>query len=290
MAQLDYYILLNIGQNANQEEIKKAYRKLAIQFHPDRNRGSQLAEEKFKLLAEAYAVLSNPLKRRQYDLLGPVEFKKEFSQESIFQGFEPSDFFKLLLVPESHERLDKLFQGEKKLSTQTESRVRLGNFFSGFGQKHSVRANRSPDIIIPLLVSFREAAFGSEKVVAYNTEHGVQKVPVIVPPAANVNQRIILKGQGPTKNGSQPGDIIVILTVAADPDFTRIGYDIYTDLTLTSEEVTKGCRPVITNLSGHCLRLTVLPGTKVGSSLKVAGHGLMKPDGKKGDLLVRIKA
>jgi curved DNA-binding protein len=286
---VDYYRTLGVSRQATIEEIKKAYRRLAVQWHPDRNPGSHLAEERFKAVAEAYAVLGNPAKRRQYDLLGPADFKNEFSREDIFQGFEPGDFFKLFGLENARDALDRILGGNAAPPSREEQRVRVSDFFAGFGQKDGQRESRSPDIVIPLVVSFKEAALGAEKFVAYNTSTGAVKVPVTVPPASQSGRKLVARGQGPmTRPGGQPGDVIVPLTVTPDPQFTRRDYDILTFVELSAQELAEGCRPLVTDLSGRPLRFTVPAGTALGANFKMAGYGLARPDGSRGDLLVKI--
>jgi len=289
----DYYKTLGVSRQASGEELKKAYRRLAVHWHPDRNPGSRLAEERFKTIAEAYAVLSNPGKRRQYDLLGPIDFKSEYSHEEIFQGFEPGDFFKFFGLEDAREALDRIFSRSAGTTAPVERenpRARLSDFFAGFGQKGALRDHRSPDIVVPLVVSFKEAAFGAEKYVAYNTSSGAVKVRVSVPPASQSGQRLIVRGQGPSQPGGQPGDIIVPLTVTPDPKFSRRGYDLLTFVELNAKELSEGCRPLVNSLGGQSLKFTVPAGTVAGSHFKIAGYGLARPDGAKGDLLVKIKA
>lgn len=292
MALSDYYTLLGVGRQATSDELKKAYRRLAVHWHPDRNPGSKLAEERFKAVSEAYAVLSHPAKRRQYDLLGPAEFKNEYSHEEIFQGFEPGDFFKMFGLEDAKDALTLIFDENRKVPVareRDENKARISDFFAGFGQKHSPRDTRSPDIIIPLAVSFKEAALGAEKFVAYNTPGGAVKIPVSIPPAAGDRQRIVLKGKGPATAGGQPGDVIVTVSVSPDPVFARRGYDILTHLELSPQDLNSGCRPVLASLSGKPLRLTIPPGTIAGATFKVPAYGLAKPDGTTGDMLVKIR-
>ena len=91
---MDYYQILGVDKNASAEEIKKAYRKLALKYHPDRNKGNKEAEEKFKQINEAYAVLSDKEKREKYDKFGDAAFHQQFTQEDIFRGFDIGDIFK----------------------------------------------------------------------------------------------------------------------------------------------------------------------------------------------------
>ena len=93
MNERDYYKILGVDKKASEEEIKKVYRKLAMKYHPDRNKGDKKAEEKFKGISEAYAVLSDKEKRQQYDTVGSTGFQQRYSQEDIFQGFDFSNLF-----------------------------------------------------------------------------------------------------------------------------------------------------------------------------------------------------
>ncbi|MDR0881045.1 MAG: DnaJ domain-containing protein [Candidatus Adiutrix sp.] len=292
MAHIDYYTILGVSRQAGGEDLKRAYRRLAIHWHPDRNPGSRLAEERFKAIAEAYAVLSHPGKRRQYDRLGPAEFKNEYTREDIFQGFEPGDFFKFFGLEEARDTLDRIFSPHPAPAGEPEdSRARINDFFADFGQKNSSRGRRAPDITVPLMVTFKEAALGAEKYAAYNGPAGAVKVRVTVPPGALSGQRLVAQGQGPAgPGGGRPGDLIITLTVAPDPRFSRRGYDLLTSLELTARELSEGCRRLVSTLSGPALRLNVPAGTKPGANFKLPGYGLAKPDGVKGDLLVRIKS
>jgi curved DNA-binding protein len=288
MAAVDYYAILGVVRQASIEDIKKAYRRLAILWHPDHNPGNSLAEERFKVVSEAYAVLSNLYKRRQYDTLGPTEFSTIYTREDIFQGFEPDDFFKLFGQETPASRLGRLF-GEEGTPPARESQEHVSEFFADFGRKNTPGEARSPDIAIALQLTFREAALGAEKTVAYNTPAGATRVPVTIPAGANPGQKIVLRGRGPAEQpGQSPGNIIITLTVAPDPDYSRQGWNLLTRLTLKAEDLARGCRPLVQTLAGAPLRLTVPPGAQAGAVFKIAGHGLLRPDGAKGDLLVKI--
>jgi len=91
---MDYYEVLGVKKDSSAQDIKKAYRKLAMKYHPDRNKGDKEAEEKFKKISEAYAVLSDPEKRKQYDTFGASGFQQRYSQEDIFRGFDLGDILK----------------------------------------------------------------------------------------------------------------------------------------------------------------------------------------------------
>ena len=292
MAAVDYYAVLGVGRQASIDDIKKAYRRLAIHWHPDRNPGSQVAEERFKVIAEAYAVLSSAAKRRQYDTLGPAEFKNEYSREDIFQGFEPKDLFDFFGQEETSSRIRRAFRADQAAATDPdrENHDRISDLFTDFGRKNVPGETRTPDIAIALQLTFREAALGAEKTVAYNTPAGVTKVRVSVPAGARSGQKIVLRDRAPaSRPGRSPGNLVVVLAVSPDPDYSRQGWDLVTRLTLKAEDLARGCRPLVQPLTGAPLRLTVPPGTKAGAVFKIPAHGLLKPDGDKGDLLVKIQ-
>ena len=290
MAAVDYYTVLGVGRQASLEDIKKAYRSLAIQWHPDRNPGSRQAEERFKAIAEAYAVLSSAAKRQKYDTLGPAEFRNEYSQEEIFKGFVPEDFFVSFGQVTNAERIKNLFDKDQAPVSEQELNERISSMFADFGRPAGLGRPRSPDIAVTLHLTFREAVLGAEKVVAYNTPAGVIKVPVKVPAASEKGQKIVLPGRGPTsRHGQSPGSLVVTLIVSSDPDFSRQGWDLVTRLNLTAEDLSQGCRPLVRSLTGASLRLTIPPKSKAGDIFKIPAHGLIKPDGTKGDLLVRIQ-
>lgn len=283
----DYYSILEISRQATAEELKKAYRRLAIRWHPDRNQGSAAAENRFKAVSEAYAVLSHPTRRRQYDVMGMIEFKKAYSTERIFHGFEPEDFFTSFGLPNVHDTLGRIMKNERLVESGEPPQRGVGDFFSGFGLRGGPMG-RSPDLRLGLVLTFREAALGAEKDVPYSVEGKLLKLKVKVPPGAKDGQELVFQGQGPAKTGSRPGDLVVSLVVSPDPNFSRRGFDLETTLELSSKELIEGCRPVVADLSGRQFRLTVPPGTEPGTGFRLGGQGLPTDDGGRGALLVRV--
>jgi DnaJ-class molecular chaperone len=286
-ASKDYYRLLQVSPDIDPAGLKKAYRQLAILWHPDRNPGSPVAEERFKAIAEAYAVLSDPLKRRRYDQLGPEAFFGEFGTDEIFDGFDLTDLFKEFGLPSVKESLFAMVDDDGQARTSRSGRYQ--DFFSEFGQKPTPkgRVGKSPPLGVHLAVSLREAVFGAIKTCAFNSGGEVAKVAVTEPPGARDGQVLTIpkKVQGP---GRQPGDLLVTLSVQPDPAFKRRGSDLLTSLPLSRAELSAGCRALVKTLDGASLRLTVPPGTTPGQRLKAAGHGAPGPDGRRGDLLIAV--
>jgi DnaJ-class molecular chaperone len=276
-----------VSPDADLETLKKAYRLLAVRWHPDRNPGSQMAEDRFKSVAEAYAVLSDPKKRSRYDELGHEGFGGEFGPKDIFEGFDPSDLFKEFGLPDDRETLSKLLD----LSGGDEhDPARLLDFFSGFGQKQGPR-RRPPlagkDLSLPLAVSLREAVFGAFKAAAFNSARGVVKAMVRIPPGTRDGDVVTVPGSVPSPKGP-PGDLKVLVNVTPDTDFTVRGQDILTTIRLSGAELASGCAPTVPTLDGKTLRLAVPAGTLPGARLKAAGHGVPGRAGK-GSLIVTIQ-
>ncbi|MDR2302273.1 MAG: DnaJ domain-containing protein [Deltaproteobacteria bacterium] len=283
----DYYRILQVEAEADQTTLKKAYHKLAVIWHPDRNPDSSVAEERFKAIAEAYAVLSDPLKRQRYDQLGPDNFASEYGTADIFQGFDLSDLFREFGLPPIKETLFGILSEDE--DTKRTSSGPYQDFFSEFGQKagKNKRPGKSPPLAMTLAISLKEAVFGAIKPAAFNAGSGVVKVSLTIPHGARHGQLLTVKNRVPG-SGRQPGDLMVTLNVTPEPTFRRVGQDLLTTINLTRDELSGGCRPLVPTLDGKTLKLAVAAGTKSGSRLKASGHGVPGPDGKRGDLLITV--
>ncbi|MDR1609153.1 MAG: DnaJ domain-containing protein [Deltaproteobacteria bacterium] len=280
---LDYYQILGVSSTASALELKKAYRQLAIAWHPDRNPGSPLAEERFKAISEAYAVLSDPLKRKRFDQLGPEKFSSEFSSKDIFHGFEVADLFKEFGLPKAEEELKRIL-GQKPRPARDPSVWQ--DFFSGFGQKPGPRIRSAP-LAVDLAITLKEAVFGAEKTLAVKTPAGSVETLVTIPQGASHGQKLTLKGQGPPMvPGQKPRDLAVTLSVRPEKDFTRRGLDILTNLTLPQKDLDQGRRALVKTLDGKSLMVTIQPGSKPNSLLRIPGHGTPNSTGA---LLIRLK-
>ncbi len=168
----DYYEILGVPRNATLEEIKKAYRELALKYHPDRNKSKE-AEEKFKEINEAYAVLSDPEKRRQYDMYGPSGFGQRYSEEDIFRGFNFEDIFRDLGINFGFDVSD--FEGED-----------IFDLFQGQGRRRS--ANVGQSILYRLDITLEEAARGTEKEIRFRH---IKKCPHCNGTGAEPNAKLI---------------------------------------------------------------------------------------------------
>ncbi|MDR1085504.1 MAG: DnaJ domain-containing protein [Deltaproteobacteria bacterium] len=276
---LDYYRILNVSPQAQPAELKKAYRQLAVAWHPDRNPGSPLAEERFKAISEAYAVLSDPVKRRHYDLLGPEKFGDEFSTQDIFQGFEVADLFKEFGLPSAEDELKNLLSQKQTASQDPQL---WQDFFSGFGQKPELRTRASiGPVAVDLTVSLKEAVFGAIKTVAFNTARGPVKTHLAIPIGAVNGQKLTFPQKGPARRpGKKAADLVVTVNVRPEKDFSRQGNDLLATLKVRKTELQNGCRPIFRTLDGRSLKLTIRPGTRPGTVLRAPGLGVPQTDGK----------
>ncbi|MCF8067994.1 MAG: DnaJ domain-containing protein [Desulfobacterales bacterium] len=276
----DYYKTLGVEKTASDTEIKKAYRKLALKYHPDKNKGDKAAEEKFKSISEAYAVLSDKEKRQQYDTFGSSGFQQRYSQEDIFRGFDFSDVLREFGFGGTN------FGGNTRFS------------FNGGGSpfgKHSCRTGRPPqtkgsDLVYELTLTLQEVSTGASKTVFFQHGGRSEKVTVKIPKGMISGKKLRLTGKGdPGPYGGPPGDLYIQSKVAADALFQPDGFDIYVDQNIKLSESLLGTTIAVPTVEGRELKLKVPPGTKDKTKMRLAGHGIphMKGSGK-GDLYVRI--
>ena len=177
---MDYYETLGVKKESSSQDIKKAYRKLAMKYHPDRNKGDKEAEEKFKKISEAYAVLSDPEKRKQYDTFGASGFQQRYSQEDIFRGFDLGDILKEF-------GLGGLGGGFRASSSQGSPFETF--FFHSGGPgvgRESFRAGaqqpvKGSDLTYELSVSLNEILSGSQKTISLRRENITENVSVKIP-------------------------------------------------------------------------------------------------------------
>lgn len=271
MPQTDYYQLLGLKKGASAEEIKRAYRKLAVKYHPDKNPGDKAAEEKFKEINEAYAVLSDPKKKAQYDQFGSAGFHERFTQEDIFRGFDVGDLFKDAGF-DTNDIFSRIFGGGFK----------QGGF--GYGGRR-----RGEDFTMELAVSFREAYTGCEKRIAFMREGKREELSVKVPAGADTGARLRIHGKGgESATGGPPGDLYLTVKVGSDPHFDREGNDIIVERQIRFTEAALGTSLEVATLEGT-KRIKLPPGIQPGTKIRLAGLGFphLGRSGR-GDFYVRV--
>jgi len=293
----DYYQTLGVGKTASEEEIKKAYRKLAMKYHPDRNKGNKEAEEKFKEINEAYAVLSDPEKRRQYDTYGAGEFQQRFTQDDIYRNFDFENLFREFgLGGDTFTHIFGRRPGGKTFRTyrfygrppeeeaESEEEFEFGAF-PGAGYQ----PRRGQDLIYELPITLPEAAFGAKKTITFQRDGQLSRVQVKVPQGISTGKRLKVKGKGQAVPGGEPGDLYVRVQVLDHPIFTREGDDIYVDRTVKLTDAVLGGEVEVPTLEGKTLKVKIPPGTQCNTKMRLRGHGVPHlGGGGRGDAYVRV--
>jgi curved DNA-binding protein len=283
----DPYSVLGVPRDAKDDAIRKAYRKLARELHPDVNPGDPVAEERFKEVSGAYAVLSDPDKRSAYDEFGEIALDPNFDAErareasQAFGGGQGFGGFGGGPGMGGFGGLDDLFS----------------NLFSrgggGFEGVHLRRAGQ--DVVAELELDFLEAALGGERRLTISRPSAdggsrQQTVTVRIPPGVADGGRIRLRGKGGEGiGGGPPGDLFARIHVRPHPFFRREGRDLFLDVPVSVREAILGAKVAIPTLRGR-VTVSIPPGTDSGSKLRLRGKGVPHPSGKgAGDLFVVIQ-
>ena len=270
----DYYTVLGVSKSASDAEIKKAYRKLAMKYHPDHTKGNKGAEEKFKKISEAYAVLSDKDKRKEYDTFGSEGFHQRFSQEDIFRGFDFGDIFR-----------------EFGFGGAGFSGARGGGRRFNFGGGQQQARVKGSDLVYELPLTLREVATGVSKTVSFQHQDRSENLTVKIPKGLITGKQVRLAGKGnPSPYGGPPGDLYIKSKVLDDPKFSAQQYDLYLNQELKLSEAILGVTVSVPTIDDKQLSLKIPPGTKHGTKMRLSGHGLpgMKK-GQRGNLYVRIQ-
>jgi curved DNA-binding protein len=292
----DLYKILGVAEDADEDAIKKAYRKLAKQNHPDATGGDKRKTERFKEIGDAYGVLGDKQKRAEYDRLRHAPI----GADGMPQGFDPDTFAQVFGggFPRGAQRRPG------GVHVQTEFGGDLGDLFAslfgggggganpfgrggGAGAFQRERPNRGPDMTGVLDVALRDAALGARRTIRNGSGASIE---VQIPPGVDTGGRLRLPGQGgpPPKPGGQPGDLMLEIRVTGDPLFRRNGQDLEMDLPLSVSEAILGTKVNVPTLEGKA-EVTIPPGTSSGAKLRLRGKGIKKQDDSRGDQILVTK-
>lgn len=280
MAYIDYYGILGVNKNATQDEIKKAYKKLARKYHPDLNPNDADAQRKFQEINEANEVLSNPENRKKYDEYGENwkhadAFNAQQQQYQQYQQYGGGD--------------GGQFWSSGDFTGAGGDGGGFSDFFENLFGSRGGRSGRSAgfrgqDYNAELELSLRDAAHTHKQILNVNGK----KIRITVPAGVADGQVIKLKGQGgPGANGGPAGDLYITFNIPEDPQFKRLGDDLYVTAPLNLYTAILGGEQTVDTLDGK-VKLKIKPETQNGTKVRLRGKGfpVYKQDGQYGDLIV----
>jgi curved DNA-binding protein len=287
----DFYKILGVGKEAKKEEIKKAYRKLARELHPDRNNNNKEAEEKFKKVSAAYAVLGDEEKRKKYDTYGIDGLRDGFDQQMWKQygennsrgrgeyrggGFGGFDFGGF----EGFGAMEDIF--ESLFGTQRRRK-------ESYAEKEYWKKTKQKGTKVKskLEVELMDAVIGRELQLIVPIEGEKKKLKIKIPQGIESGKTMRLKGQGAkSKNGGPPGDLLLEIIVKKDKIYERIGEDLYKREVIKIGEAYNGTVKDVNTPWGE-VKVTIPKGTQGGSKLRLRGKGIKK-ENKNGDLYINV--
>lgn len=264
MAFKDYYEILGVDRNATDAEIKKAYRKLARQYHPDINPGNKAAEARFKEINEAYEVLSDNEKRAKYDRFG--RDWQRYQDVTDFGGFGAGDFADIF---------ETLFGG-------------------GRGVRSSVTyRTRGQDVEQAVDITLEEAFSGTQRTLQLQSPNGqIRSLMVRIPPGVDTGSRVRITGEGaPGMGGGPRGDLYLVISVAPHPRFERRGDDLYVRAPVDLFTMLLGGEVKVPAMGGRTVTLKVPAGTQNGKVMRISGQGMprLRESQSRGDMYVTLE-
>ncbi len=260
----DFYKTLGVDKKAAQDEIKKKYRALARELHPDKTKGDAAKEEKFKAISEAYEILSDVKKRAEYDEARSLFERGGFRAPTGGQNFQGGDFSDLFGGGNPQDIFSNLFGGGRR------------------------GPRKGQDLQTEATITFRESIFGTNLDLRLGIDRGqMQNITARVPAGVNDGAKIRVKGKGAAGEAG-PGDLFIQLHVKPHPIFSRKGENLTITLPITFAEATLGADVKVPVLSGDEVTVRIAPGTPTGRTLRVKGRGVTK-GAITGDLLVTVE-
>ncbi len=293
----DYYQILGVNRGASQDEIKHAYRKLAMQYHPDRNPGNPTAEDKFKDINEANEVLSDPEKRARYDQLGQSysQWQQTGGQPG---GFNWEDWF--TQAPRGggagagapsgmhveYGDLGDIFGGGGFSDFFTQVFGGMGGGPTRTQARRTARPMRPQNYQQEVTISLQEAYNGATRAV----QVGDRRMEVKIPAGAKTGTRVRMAGAAPPGPDGRSGDIYLVVNVAPDPRFEREGDNLTTEFSADLYTAVLGGKVNVPTLSGDVV-LTIPAGTQPGQTFRLSGRGMpnLRDPQKHGDLMAKVK-
>lgn len=291
----DYYQVLGVEKKASAEEIKKAYRKLAVKWHPDKNPTNKAAaEEKFKKISEAYAVLSDVKKREQYDQFGSADqFRQQYSQEDIFRDFDLDEILRGFGFGGSRGGGRTTFRTGGRRGGggyQEHEDPFSGIFGDGGGRQYANMPQKGRDAEYNLSISLEESVLGADKKISLQIENRIEDITVKIPAGISSGKKLRLPSKGLSGyNGGPTGDLYLNISVLPHPIFSRDGNDLYIEKTIKFTQAALGTAIDVPTLEGTTKRLKIAPGTQNNTKIRMKGFGVPGLKGAtKGDQYIKI--
>ncbi len=285
----DYYKILGIDKTADASQIKKAYRKLALKYHPDKTKGDKALEDKFKKISEAYAVLSDSEKRNQYDTYGSADFQQRFSQEDIFRNFDLGDILKDFGFGGSRGGGFSSAFGRGRQQGGMGQNPFFGNMGGGgFGQQQTRVKGKDIEYEIPL--TLHEIINGTQKTITINQGGVAKAIQVKIPKGLTQGKKIRLAGKGEiSPHGGPSGNLYIKANAIPSNGYAIEGNDILLSKKVLLTQALLGDTIEIVTPDGTAINLKLPAGTNHKAKMRVPRHGIpqMKGNGC-GDLFVVI--
>ena len=290
MAAADYYKELGVARSASDDEIKKAYRKLAAKLHPDKNPDDKKNEARFKAVNRAYQALSDKDKRSLYDEFGEEGLREGFNPQAARAyrngGASPGNFYRGRGRGAGSVNVEDLFSSSGAGEGAGGIGDLFGDLFSRGGRRGAQAGMKGSDIASEVSVDLVSALRGAE--LKLRLQDGGDEITVRVPPGAGDGDKVRIPGQGaPGSFGGPPGDLILNIRVAKHPHFERSGLDLYLDLPITVGEAYRGAKVRVPTPDG-AITLTVPKHAQSGQIARLKGRGV-KRKAEQGDLYIRFQ-
>jgi curved DNA-binding protein len=294
----DYYQVLGVDKKATADEIKKVYRKLALKWHPDKNPNNKAAEEKFKKISEAYAVLSDEKKRGEYDQFGSADqYRQQYSQEDIFRNFDINEILRGFGFEGGRGGGRTTFRTGRRGGggARDDYDDPFAGLFGGGGmgggrQQYANVPQKGQDVEYNLSISLEESVFGTDKKISFQLENRIEDINVKIPAGISNGKKLRLPGKGLSgNNGGPSGDLYLNINVLPHPIYARDGNDLYIEKTIKFTQAALGTTIDVPTLDGSVKRLKLSPGTQNNTKIRMKGYGVPGLKGApKGDQYVKI--
>lgn len=281
----DYYEILGVDKNAGQDEIKKAYRKLAKKYHPDAHPGDKTLEEKFKEANEAYEVLGDPEKRKKYDQFGQGgQFSNGYDFDPSQYGFGNNTHYQYTTGGSGFSDFFNMFFGGSSLNT--EDIFNRGRTRTGRSANSRMKGEDSEAVIN---ITVQEGFNGTEKRISLRTASGDRTISFRIPAGIRSGEKIKLAGQGnPGFNGGENGDLYLTVEIVPGNGLKLDGSNIQAGMDMMPWEAALGAEIPFDTLDGRIL-VKVPPGIQTGNRIRVAGKGYRDKSGTRGDLYIKAR-